>query len=131
MGTPVPLRKNLPTLVGLAPDSSPTPIPESRERLSTKPGGFGVASDLDIEVDIELEPEPANDVLAPSRSAHPPPAPLSVPAPPVSNYALPTAREIQEVQHDARRERIKGIALMVVSAAVVLLVLELLILAAL
>ena len=131
MGTPVPLRNPLPTLLGIAPESGPRPIPESRKRLSTMPGGFSanaVENAIEIDVDFDLEPEPANDVVL-SRSAHPPPPPSSIPAPPVSNYALPSAEEIRHVQLDARRERIRGIALMFVTAAVVLLVLELLILA--
>lgn len=93
------------------------------------PGGFEAvnAEPLDIEIDFDLDPEPANDV-APERAAHPPPAPVASP-PPVGTYALPTPEEIQAAELEARREQIRGLGLMFMSAIVALLIGELLILA--
>ena len=145
MGSPVPRRVPHPTLVGLAPESGVRATPDSRRSLGTKPGGFDAADEADIEIDFEEEPEEAEvppDISSVAQAlgvVWPPPMsqpgssrvpsdPASVPAAPVSNIALPSQDEIRRIAESAKRDRLRGIALMVASAAAALLLAQLIIL---
>jgi hypothetical protein len=144
MGNPVPLRKPHPTLVGIAPESQ-SGAPSSRSPLSTRPGGFESPDELDVDVDIELdmafEAGPANDVAAASadgrdsdpishmrRVTRPQPQwpPSQSQSQPPTAIALPTEQEMQAIRLAARRERVIGVGIVILSATLMLSLIALL-----